>query len=347
MTTFTNGVSVLVCSYNGSKRITETLHYLASQIVSPEIPWEIIVIDNASTDNFCEVATKAWKSFCSSISFLIISELTPGKENAIERGFAESRYEYVIICDDDNWLSPEYVQNAYILMKNNPLIGMAGGRGIPYCQTDPPEWFYDYMNYYAVGEQNPHTGEVTTTKGFLWGAGAIINKQAYYTLKQANFQRIITYRAYPRFSRAEDIELCLAIKLAGYLIWYDSKLEYQHYISSDKLEWRYLIKLTKEGSLAGPLIRPYQEVTKAVAPVDTSRNHVFRFLLKRNTRLADIRNAISLLFIKNREGDKIYQSKLARYYYFLGILRSVANYNIYYKQVIKLKQAVYRNNSPK
>ncbi len=50
------GVSVVVCCYNSAPRLPETLMHLFAQIVNPDIKWEIIIINNASTDDTLEVA---------------------------------------------------------------------------------------------------------------------------------------------------------------------------------------------------------------------------------------------------------------------------------------------------
>lgn len=54
------GISVAVCCYNSSGRVPGTLEYLAQQQVSKKIPWEIIVVDNASTDRTSKAARDSW-----------------------------------------------------------------------------------------------------------------------------------------------------------------------------------------------------------------------------------------------------------------------------------------------
>ena len=44
------GVSFLLCTYNGAPRLAETLACLAAQETPAGFPWEIIFVDNASTD---------------------------------------------------------------------------------------------------------------------------------------------------------------------------------------------------------------------------------------------------------------------------------------------------------
>ena len=51
-----NGVTVAICCYNSSARIAETLRHLSLQRLSENIPWEVLIIDNACTDDTVEVA---------------------------------------------------------------------------------------------------------------------------------------------------------------------------------------------------------------------------------------------------------------------------------------------------
>lgn len=343
MKDYLSGVSVIICSYNGASRIADTLCYLSRQQTTSTLSWEIILIDNASTDNLQQIAQQTWNSLQSPVSFRIVHEPASGKDNAIDQGFKQAKYSYIIICDDDNWLAENYVQTAFDHISKDSSIGMLGGLGIPVFEASPPDWFDSYLSYYAVGEQNKTPGNLTTSKGFLWGAGAVVNVNAYQKLAYAGFQRIITYHSFPTLARGEDIELCLAIRLAGYQISYEPKLIFQHYISADKLQWKYLLKLTREGGLMGPLILPYQELIKNKSL--SNRFPWLRLIYRRNRRLEDIRNAISLFFINKNEGSKEYQVRLAHHYYFLGIIQRIRDYKRLYEQVACLKTQLQRNNA--
>ena len=51
-----NGISIVICTYNGVCRLGPTLKAIFSLKIDESIPWELIIIDNASTDNtsqFC------------------------------------------------------------------------------------------------------------------------------------------------------------------------------------------------------------------------------------------------------------------------------------------------------
>jgi len=57
-----HGISVLVCTYNGAKRLEKTLAHLAAQVTNSTVEWEIILVDNNSTDNTSVIAKRSGNS---------------------------------------------------------------------------------------------------------------------------------------------------------------------------------------------------------------------------------------------------------------------------------------------
>jgi glycosyltransferase involved in cell wall biosynthesis len=233
------GVSVIICTHNGANHLPETIKHLALQIVEPDIPWEIIVIDNASTDNTKEVAIKEWARYSvPHVSFRMLDEFIPGKSNAIEKGVRESNYGYILICDDDNWLSNNYISNAFRLMKHNDKIGIAGGQGLAVADQKFPKWFKTYQYAYAVGKQANVSGELMG-ENYLWGAGMVFKKQLY----RKSYSKYAALLGGSRLPRGEDIEFCLRSIFLGYTLFYDETLVYKHYLSENKLTTLYRDRL--------------------------------------------------------------------------------------------------------
>ena len=50
------GVSIIICCYNSSKRLPTTLNTLLNLNVPPLTNWEVIVVNNNSTDTTSELA---------------------------------------------------------------------------------------------------------------------------------------------------------------------------------------------------------------------------------------------------------------------------------------------------
>jgi glycosyltransferase involved in cell wall biosynthesis len=48
---FPEGISIVICTYNGVKRLQPTLEAIFKLTIQQDLSWELIIVDNASTDN--------------------------------------------------------------------------------------------------------------------------------------------------------------------------------------------------------------------------------------------------------------------------------------------------------
>src|SRR5215210_4422246 len=100
--------SVIVCTYNRQKFIGACLHCLAGQTL-PIGNWEVIVVDNNSTDRSASII----QTFISShpqLPFRYVFEKEQGLSFARNRGIAESRGVVLVYIDDDVEVAPAYLQ---------------------------------------------------------------------------------------------------------------------------------------------------------------------------------------------------------------------------------------------
>lgn len=240
-----NGITILICTHNGADKLKDTLSALTKQITNPSLFWEIIVVNNLSSDDSGTIAQQIWDQFEEKpdISFKVFHEDTIGKYFALEKGLKNASFEYFIIVDDDNHLYPNYVQLAFDLINNDPSIGAIGSNSIPKfqnAQTKLPTWFTNHKERYAIGEQGT-SGDVTHRR-HLWGAGMISRTSLYLEF----------YSKYPSFLIggtkediliAEDTEYCLRLLLRGYKLFYNSELKLDHYVPESRLSIEYSQKL--------------------------------------------------------------------------------------------------------
>ncbi len=56
----TISVSVVLCCHNSVERLQPTLTHLAAVQVPPGMSWEVLVVDNASTDDTAARAAELW-----------------------------------------------------------------------------------------------------------------------------------------------------------------------------------------------------------------------------------------------------------------------------------------------
>jgi len=78
--------------------------------VSPSIPWEVIVVDNASTDNTTAVAHQYWPSDVPT-SLRVVYEPRLGLSHARRRGFSEASYGVVSFGTRDLKWVRDYIRN--------------------------------------------------------------------------------------------------------------------------------------------------------------------------------------------------------------------------------------------
>jgi len=282
---YCEGVSVVICCYNSASRLPETLRYIAQQRVEVGTPWEVIVVNNNSTDNTQSVAQSVWNKEKSPVFLSIVDEPKPGLTHARHRGFIISRYEYVLFCDDDNWLSEGYIQTAYEIMKSNPLIGALGGKGEGVCETIPPAWYHRLGIYvYAINAQAEKTGEVP--RGMVYGAGATFRKSLYLFLINHGFNSMLSDRKGKELSSGGDDELCYALRLIEYKIWYDDRLTFQHFIPKERLNWQYLREFFVGSAKSTNVLSPFADILNKKQYIKTrlrkyySLFKVFEFLRK-------------------------------------------------------------------
>jgi glycosyltransferase involved in cell wall biosynthesis len=120
-----------------------SVSYLRRQEVSPSFPWEVIVVDNASTDGTPDVARQSWPNDMPAL-LRMVHEPRPGLSHARNRGFSEAKYEIVSFIDDDNWVCPNWIQLVSGIMSRYPNMGACGGYTEAVCESTPPCWFESY-----------------------------------------------------------------------------------------------------------------------------------------------------------------------------------------------------------
>lgn len=238
------GVSIVICGYNSSLIIESTLNYLEKQKVSPKRNWEIIFIDNSSSDDtITKVKSIANKSHFLKKRLRIVKENKIGIVNARIRGFSEAKYEIVGFVDDDNWVSSNWIERVAGIMEDHPDVAVCGGQNKEPKYLNKPFWFEKYKECYALGKQSTKSGDITKKRGFVWGAGMSVRKDAWQEISQKNFKFFLTGRVGNTRSAGDDSELCFALRLAGWKIWYDDKLILVHAINQSRLNWIELRKM--------------------------------------------------------------------------------------------------------
>lgn len=122
-------LSAIVCTRNRAKQLSTLIQCLGSQKGIENLKWEIVIVDNNSSDNTKEVAY----AFCegSNLKINYIHEPTIGLANARNTGILYSKGSYLLFVDDDVLLPNDFVNNTLVGVNEYPEFHIYGFRILP------------------------------------------------------------------------------------------------------------------------------------------------------------------------------------------------------------------------
>ncbi|EKB48724.1 glycosyltransferase [Cecembia lonarensis] len=298
------GVSIICCTYNGRNRLPATFEAISKLDFIGD--WEFILMDNASDDGTKEYTETYFEKTNIRTQVLICPK--PGKNFALWMAFEAVNYKYILICDDDNELFPNYLSKGVKILEENLSIGALGGMGLLPSYVQKPDWFDAYQSTYAIGSQAKSNGPLPKGWG-LYGAGCFFRFSAIQELLNRNYSTVLTSRKGNTLAAGGDTEMCLAVECLGYDIWFDEDLKFYHHIEERRLNWDYLLKLKSSIASNFPIMEPYRFII-----LGNSRSYL-KFILKQIPDLLWNFAFTQLLYIvrpkpKNKAFRITYQNKM-------------------------------------
>lgn len=141
--------SIVIPAFNEADYLDKTLKSLKK--LNTKIPYEVIVVDNNSTDATPSIAKKH--------GAILAEELDAGVCYARQRGTELAKGKYVISTDADTTFNTDWLDNIDAVFKANPkFVAVAG----PCRYSDGPSWgmAYPYVLFGLVSFVRKITGRV-------------------------------------------------------------------------------------------------------------------------------------------------------------------------------------------
>ena len=118
-------ISIVIPAYNEEQRIATCLQSLCKQ--NTEQPFEVIVVNNASTDRTKEVAS----AFADQLELRIIDEPKKGRGAARSRGWSAAQGTIIYSTDADATLPPTWIERFYCKLEDDAtIVGVCSGARI-------------------------------------------------------------------------------------------------------------------------------------------------------------------------------------------------------------------------
>lgn len=125
-------VTIIICCYNGANRIGKVLEYIYNQKELEIYVYEIIVVDNHSTDNIKDVVYSYEEKNNSAVPLRYVYEDKPGLSNARKKGVDSCKTEWIAFLDDDNLIMQGWINNICRYIEVNQNVGVLNGAVVPY-----------------------------------------------------------------------------------------------------------------------------------------------------------------------------------------------------------------------
>lgn len=162
------GISLVICTRNRANRLAPCLERAVQQECS--YPWEIILVDSASTDNTFETLT-SWKINYPELLTVARAE-RPGLGFARKIGSDLARYPLIAFTDDDCYADKHFLEALVRTFGQYQQVGIISGRILLHDQADNPITTNDSI---VVSEISARS---IVPAGFVQGANMAIRADA-------------------------------------------------------------------------------------------------------------------------------------------------------------------------
>jgi glycosyltransferase involved in cell wall biosynthesis len=126
-------LSVVVCTRNRASQLRACLDSIGG--LSVAVPWELVVVDNGSTDETADVLRRFGRVFLHPLT--VVEEPHPGLGRARNRGWRATAGELIAFTDDDCYPADDYLSQIVACFEDSRL-GFVGGRVLLFDPTDFP-----------------------------------------------------------------------------------------------------------------------------------------------------------------------------------------------------------------
>lgn len=129
-------ISVAICTWNRADLLNKTLANLLNLTDSDDYEFELIVVNNNSTDRTDEVIS----TYEGRLPLRRIFEQTPGLSNARNAAVRAARGDYIIWTDDDVLVDKDWLIAYARAFIKWPEVVVFGGPIEPWFEGTPPDW---------------------------------------------------------------------------------------------------------------------------------------------------------------------------------------------------------------
>ena len=224
-------LTVLVATRNGASTLTMTL--AAMQDLKIDSPWELIVVDNASTDKSCQII----KSFRKKLPLRMVAESRLGKNAALNTGLKYASGDFIVLTDDDVLPHSDWLSQLETCSADHPDFDIFGGRILPYWISNPDPIILDnapFDSTYAITPKSVCDGPVSP--GMVWGGNMAVRRRVFDASHRFNEN---VGPCGENYLMGSETEFTTRVYEQGFRSWFCNAALVKHIIRENQLdrEW--------------------------------------------------------------------------------------------------------------
>jgi glucosyl-dolichyl phosphate glucuronosyltransferase len=230
-------VSVILCTYNRCESLARALKSVAASRMPDSVEWEVIVVDNNSSDGTRNVI----EAFCQQDPdhFRYLLESQQGLSYARNAGIRAARGCVIAFTDDDVVVEPTWLQNLTAALHGDEWAG-AGGRVLPDQDFSCPDWMSPEERYglgpLSIFDLGLETNSLAEPP---FGANMAFRKEIF---KRYGDFRTDLGRSPGSLMSNEDTEFGSRLLSSGERLRYEPSAVLYHCIPKDRMQKEYFLR---------------------------------------------------------------------------------------------------------
>jgi glycosyltransferase involved in cell wall biosynthesis len=229
-------ITVILCTYNRCERLAKALESAAALRLPDSVEWEILVVDNNSSDKTPEMVEVFRRRYPERFRYLF--EPQSGKSYALNAGIREARGDVLAFMDDDVTVDPTWLENLTAPLRSGEWAG-SGGRILPERTFVPPPWLSLEERHalapLAMFDCGPDACDLTEPP---FGTNMAFHKRMF--AKYGGFRTDLGPRPGSEI-RSEDTEFGCRLLAAGERLHYEPTAVVYHSVPKNRLDKKYFL----------------------------------------------------------------------------------------------------------
>ena len=176
-------MSIIIPSHNRAGLVAQAVRGAMTQAY-PTDRYEIIVVDNASSDATPQVVRNLQNGSGSNLHYLREDRL--GLHHARHAGAHYARGEILVFTDDDATFDPRWLHSYGMAFAQRAEMVAAGGPVRPVWEVPPPKWLLDYIGdaktFSPLSLMEPYDEFRLDAKGFFFGVNMAIRRDMLFAV---------------------------------------------------------------------------------------------------------------------------------------------------------------------